>query len=390
MKVLHPQRGRDAEAVGRFVSEMRTAQTLGHPNIAQVHGMSVVDTGTGELPCVVMELLEGRTLAEQISEAGPLSPGRAITIAETLAEVLTAAHAKGLVHRDLKAENVFLVGPFRGIDRVKVMDFGMARLGSRGTPAYLAPEQCLGFAGDESADVYALGVLLFEMLTGRTPYQGRELGELVLAHLAVAPPSPSLLLPTLPAAVDAIVTRALQKDPEHRFPSMALFLRALRDPASYLDAPVVSEPAPAPEPVATPTRAPEPAPVPRRPQVIARRAPRMAVAAVAAAATLLALVSVLAAGERARPHLGRVTAVSPTTVSLTVSSCAPGARVFLDGVEVGPAGESFGVRRGRPVDLGVRAPGFLPYELRVTPTRDGKIEAVLLPRLAHEPTKPEA
>ncbi len=381
VKILHPKRAQSTEAVGRFVAELRAAQALQHPGIVKVHEMTTVHTAAGELPCIVMDLLDGQTLAEVMEDLRPLAPVRAVVIAEQLAEILAAAHARGLVHRNLKSENVFLLSGSRGLDRVRLLYFGIARLGAHGTPAYLSPEQCLGFSGDEGTDIYALGVLLFEMLAGRTPYRTRRgVAEMVIAHIAAPPPRLSQLRPGVPLALEAIVARALEKDPARRFASMSTFLEALRDPSSYVDAPAPAAPVPvAPEP-------PPARPAPRRPARAARMAAPLAAAA---AATLLALLSVFAAGSRPVPD-APIAALVPRDVSLTVTSCAPGAVVFVDGTEVGPSGSSFVVPAGKPLDLSVRAPRFISHERRFAPAADERIEVVLLPAPTSAPTKPEA
>jgi serine/threonine-protein kinase len=240
VKVLHADLATQPEVVQRFWNEARAATAIGHPGIVQV--IDFGQTADGQ-PYLLMEFLDGRSLTQTIKEEGPLAPARAIFIADQIADALAAAHAKSIVHRDLKPDNVFVLG-----NRVKVLDFGIAKLEQAeagrtrtgmvlGTPAYMAPEQCEGRPDvDARADVYAMGIVLFEMLTGRLPFSG-TFGELVVAHLTVAPPLPSSLNPAVPAALDAVVVKALAKLPEQRFAGMVELQAALRAAALPSPAP---------------------------------------------------------------------------------------------------------------------------------------------------------
>jgi eukaryotic-like serine/threonine-protein kinase len=178
-----------------------------------------------------MEALEGRSLGAVIREEGPLPVGRTLALVENVARALAAAHARGVIHRDVKPENVFVVRGHDGIERAKVLDFGIShvdlgqqritRAGSIiGTPEYMAPEQALGGEVDHRADVYALGVLAFEMLTGTLPLVGDSAVATLLAHQTRVPAAPSQLRAGVPAEVDALVLRALAKNPAERFDSM--------------------------------------------------------------------------------------------------------------------------------------------------------------------------
>jgi eukaryotic-like serine/threonine-protein kinase len=397
VKIFHPRRAGDTAALDEYATELRAVQALAHPGIARVLETTTIATPAGDLPCVVMELLEGRTLAEVLDDDGPLAPARAVMVAEQVAEALAAAHASGICHHDLKAENVFLLCGQRALDRVKLLDFAVTRLGPvHGSPAYLSPEQCLGGSGGEATDVYAVGVLLYQMLAGRLPFRARGVGDLMLAHLVGEPPPPSLLRPGVPVALDAIVARALAKSPERRFGSMTGLLAALSDPAAFHETTLASAAASAPAaalapaaPLAPPAAGAAP---PLRPPARSSRLGMPAVL-VAALGCLVALGSVLAAGERSRAD--DVTLVSPSAamppavvVSVTVTTGVIGARVFLDDADLGPAGGVFAIPAGRPVELSVRAPGHHAFDRRIVAERDVHIEAVLLPRVA--PAKPEA
>lgn len=219
VKVVRDALVADGRLLARFRREARAAASLSHPNIVAVH-----DTGMeGDLPFLVMELVPGRSLAEISWDQAPLPPHRAATIAEQIAAALAYAHARGIVHRDVSPGNV-MVTP--GGD-VKVLDFGIARVLSwtpvtgsptrHGTAAYLSPEQARGGEADERSDVYALGAVLYEMLTGRPPFEGDGAVGIAYRHLHEEPVSPRALVDGIPPALDRAVMRCLAKDPDARY-----------------------------------------------------------------------------------------------------------------------------------------------------------------------------
>ena len=249
IKVFRPTVGSGApEALERFRLEGISACRITHPNAVTVLDF---DVAAGSLAYMVMELLEGRSLAEEIESLGRLPVARARRVAADVCDVLIAAHQAGLVHRDVKPSNVFL-HQSKGEEQVKVIDFGIAKLmdadstvldsaGARrtatgvivGTPAYMAPERLNGDAYDGRADVYGVGVMLYEMLTGRLPFESKATGNWSLAMMIglSEPPLPSSVEPSVPADLDAIVRRALAKSPDAR-PSageLAQLLRASGD-----------------------------------------------------------------------------------------------------------------------------------------------------------------
>lgn len=206
-------------AVERFRREARAAARLSHPNIA-----SVFDYGEdNDDYFIVMELLPGTTLADALKEEGALAPDRAARIALQVAEALIHAHDHSLVHRDVKPGNVL----FAGEDRIKVTDFGIARLdgqtrltstgGLFGTPQYISPEQMDGKHATACSDIYAVGVMLYEMLTGRAPFDGDNAIAVAMRHLSEDIPSPRSHDPNLPEKLDAIVLKATQRDPDKRY-----------------------------------------------------------------------------------------------------------------------------------------------------------------------------
>lgn len=229
LKVLKEELAEDDRFVERFRREARAAGALSHPNIA-----GVFDFGhDGARYYIVMELAQGQDLARLLREQGPLSPERSVRIASQIAQALGHAHAAGVVHRDIKPPNV-IIGD---ADRVKVTDFGIARAvgdstltatGSvLGTAHYISPEQAGGGEVGPAADIYALGIVLYEMLTGSLPFTGDSALAVAMRHISDEIPPPSNLNPEVPASLDSVVARAAAKDPRDRFSSANQMAEAL-------------------------------------------------------------------------------------------------------------------------------------------------------------------
>jgi DNA-binding response OmpR family regulator len=228
VKVFRPWENNDTpEALERFQREGVSACRVQHPNAVQVTDFGISASGIAYL---VMELLQGVTVAELLSVEGRLTLGRCIEIMVPVCEVLAEAHAAGLVHRDIKPENVFLHNTPRG-EVVKVLDFGIATLvqkkepvdqqltrgGVIGTPSFLAPERLMGLAYDERADVYSVGVMLYQMLSGRLPFPARDEEDVYAAMMRqVTEPLPPLEVPGLREGAELLVRRALSKEAEPR------------------------------------------------------------------------------------------------------------------------------------------------------------------------------
>jgi beta-lactam-binding protein with PASTA domain/tRNA A-37 threonylcarbamoyl transferase component Bud32 len=220
VKVMHQNLAEDDEFVSRFIREARSAARLSHPNVVAVYDQGA-DQGHVFL---AMELVPGRTLRDLIRERGHITPRQTFEVMEPVLAALGAAHAAGLIHRDVKPENVLLSDD----GRVKVADFGLARAvtgatthtttGSvlMGTVAYLSPEQVTRGVADPRSDVYSAGILLFEMLTGHKPYDGDTAIQVAYRHVHDDVPPPSSLVPGLPAELDHLVTRATNRDPDQR------------------------------------------------------------------------------------------------------------------------------------------------------------------------------
>ena len=266
VKVLGGALAGDGRAAERLRREARAAGRLDHPNIARVLDLGEQDGR----PYLVMELLEGESLAARIDRAGPMAPAEAARVVAAVADALQAAHAAGVVHRDVKPGNVFLTSA----GGVKVLDFGIAAAAGEtdlttgdllGTAAYPAPERSLGRPATPAADLYSLGVVLYELLAGRRPFQGGSDVELAMAQVNARPAPLALVAPATPPALAAACEHALAKDPAARPPSAAAIARLLRSPAA-------AEPATRPLPVAA--AAPVTQPLPLNPAPPRARPPR--------------------------------------------------------------------------------------------------------------------
>src|SRR5438093_6625973 len=247
VKVLGPQFARDDSFVARFRREAQAAAALNHPNV-----VGVFDTGSDDgTHFIVMEYVHGKTLADVIREDAPLLPERAVEIAESVAGGLAFAHAQGIVHRDVKPGNIMLTPT----GDVKVMDFGIARATTSdsltqtatvlGTATYFSPEQAQGEPVDARSDIYSLGVVMYEMLTGHAPFSGESAVTIAYKHVKEEPRPPSRLNPDVPSGLDAIVMKCLAKNPANRYQNVDELLQDLRRFEAGL--PVAATPLLAPE-----------------------------------------------------------------------------------------------------------------------------------------------
>ncbi|MGB2710577.1 MAG: protein kinase, partial [Conexibacter sp.] len=230
LKLLHRRFAEDAEFVERFRREASAAAGLQHPNVVGVYDRGQWD-GTYY---IAMEYLPGRSLKDVIRQQAPLDPVRTIDITVQILKAARFAHRRGIVHRDLKPHNVLVDDE----DRVKVTDFGIARAGASdmtetgsimGTAQYLSPEQAQGHAVSAASDLYAVGVILFELLTGHVPFDAESAVSIALKHISEAPPPPSAFDPSVPSELEAIALWALEKDPAQRPPDADAFIAALEE-----------------------------------------------------------------------------------------------------------------------------------------------------------------
>jgi serine/threonine protein kinase len=237
IKILRREGQMEEQAIARFKREAKATSLINHR-----HVISVLDFG--ELPdhsaFYVMEHLEGKSLADAVDKEAPFSLSRALSICVQVTKGLKAAHDKGVVHRDLKPDNIFLVANQEIPDFVKVLDFGVAKIVSDsqqltkdgmllGTPDYMAPEQAIGMPTDHRVDIYALGVMLYEMITGELPFTGQSFMEVLSQHIHNAPPLISQRHPEIkvPGGVDDFIQKSLKKRPENRYQNMQEVLDAL-------------------------------------------------------------------------------------------------------------------------------------------------------------------
>lgn len=258
VKVLHPQFARYQEAIHRFLREARAASAINHPNIVDVTDFGILQEGPVYF---VMEFLEGTSLEDLIEKDGAVELHRALNIANQMALALEAAHDQGVIHRDLKPDNIMLLKrPGRrdlvrmvpgqnwitereeSYDFVKILDFGIAKtliadeLSAEtvqgavfGTPEYMSPEAARGEEVDHRADVYSLGVILFDMLCGRPPFEAQQSSDVLAMHIHNAPPSPREYAPhrEITEMAEQTILKAMQKNPAHRYQSMGEFRKDL-------------------------------------------------------------------------------------------------------------------------------------------------------------------
>ena len=242
LKVLNRRFSGDEAFVERFRREARSAATLSHPNVVPIYDRGEAEDGA----CYIsMEYLPGGTLKDRISRDAPMDSRTALDVAAQIAEALAAAHEGGVIHRDVKPQNVLVTR----MGDVKVGDFGIARAESAGTmtgnavlgtAAYMSPEQAAGRPVDPRSDLYSLGVVLYEMLTGEPPFAAGDSISAAMQHANEAPPPPQSRNPKVPAATNDLVLRLLSKDPDDRPPNASVLAEDLRR--------LAREPEPTPEP----------------------------------------------------------------------------------------------------------------------------------------------
>ncbi|MDQ3009830.1 MAG: protein kinase [Acidobacteriota bacterium] len=253
VKVLLPSLSRDEKMQERFRREAQSAAALNHPNIIQIYDYGISDYG----PYIVMEFVRGQSL-QQILRNGPLTVAQSVNLMEQICSAIASAHATGIIHRDLKPDNIIVEEQASGTEFAKVLDFGIAKMREAqaeesdtnvsnlanltganiiGSPAYMSPEQSMGMDLDERSDVYALGIVLYEMLTGQTPFGKASVGAMLVHQVNTSPRSISQLRDEIPDAIEAVVMKALSKDRQFRFATATEFAQELRrafdDPAEY-------------------------------------------------------------------------------------------------------------------------------------------------------------
>lgn len=235
IKLLHPEFARQPGVLVRFQREAEASAAISHPNVVGVYDVDRTADGT---PFMVSELLEGQDLSKQLEKSTRITPAQAVTIARQVCRALQAAHDKGVIHRDVKPENVFVTGTLED-PSVKVLDFGISRLegaGSSsltktgmvlGTPAYMPPEQAAGKAVDGRVDVYGVGAILYRALTGRLPYGDDEPAVTIAKLLTSEPERPRQISADIPESLEMIIQKAMAREPERRFQTLREMDQAL-------------------------------------------------------------------------------------------------------------------------------------------------------------------
>jgi eukaryotic-like serine/threonine-protein kinase len=425
VKVLPVGEASDPNVVSRFLAEARASNAIRHPNIVDIYDCGVLPDG---LPYIVMEYLEGKTLTQRLLE-GPIAQSECLDWTCQVAEALAAAHARDVVHRDLKPDNLFLVADPRRLDQkqVKVLDFGIAKLQRStfgqvhktrtgvllGTPLYMSPEQCMGSKDiDARADIYSLGVILYEMVCGCRPFDSDAVFALINMHINDRPVSPQVHRPEVRGELQDIILRALAKSPHDRQASMAELLSQLQlvrgDAkaskeallrASRLNVTAAYQAPKRPEASAAELRTLADTAVSKgstAPAASSRRFHRRFVVAGAAAIALLGAAYALSRrtiGHEPRPPMpihpapiapaqppppAPPAAPAPALLEIPIDSVPAGANVWAGDTVIGTTPMVYRAREGDPpVELVFRASGFADERMRVLPAPFLRITAHL-------------
>jgi serine/threonine-protein kinase len=436
IKVLLPQFSATPDIVQRFFNEAKAATSIRHLGIVEVYDFGLMNNGVA---FIVMEMLRGESLGSRM-RGRRMTPQAYLSTVRQICGALGAAHDLGIVHRDLKPDNVFLVpdGEVETGERIKLLDFGIAKLSLEspgtanqtrtgsvmGTPAYMAPEQCRGVKVDHRADIYSLGCILFEMVTGRPPFRGEGFGDVLAAHIYAKHDPIETLAPNAPPGVARLIDRLLAKDPAERPQTTRELIAEIDDVGAALSSTVGAttprrgivaiEPPPFPlgsvAPAATtvPPAWSDAAPA-KRPSPASRAGRRMLgiAAALAAAGIAIAIVATAGPGEVAPRTIEAaavvasappavptvldagvaVAAPAPELVNVEIDSTPSNARVWLDGKDLGATPYRGTVPRSEAtLQLLVRHAGFDDFRrdvhpsaqiselARLTPTRGTRVQ----------------
>jgi len=430
IKVLRGEMATDTDVNERFLQEARAASAIGNPHIIDISDFGQLPDGSTYF---VMEFLDGKSLSQIVSEeGGPIPVPRLCQIGKQMAQALAAAHAANIVHRDLKPDNVMLINRGSEKDFVKILDFGIAKVGGAtkkmtragsvfGTPHYMSPEQAAGATVDHRTDIYALGVILYEMACGKVPFDADNFMGILTQHMYKAPVPIRALVPEIdvPAGLDAIVLKCLTKKPEGRYDTMEQLVGDLEKldhgvlpdavqemmarsggfnvPADYFRSTAM------------------PAPVPASPLAPVKRWPLYA--AIAAVATVLGVVAVGLVGksssstaETRKPvapiaavTVPVVTAVAPsappavtlapvaTTREVLVSVAPSDATVTRDGKDLGPQPVELHLADGERASLVLTHKGYKPKTVTVNgndPRQSFSLDSLYPGAAANAGTKP--
>jgi serine/threonine-protein kinase len=421
IKVLHPRLAADPQVVSRFFQEARASNAIRHPNIVEAYDYGTLPDGASY---IIMEYLEGESLAARLQRRGRLPLRAALDIAHQTAGALAAAHEKSIVHRDLKPDNLYLTRDPRvpGGELLKVLDFGIAKLAASidgqishktrtgtlmGTPLYMSPEQCRGVREvDHRSDIYSLGCILFEMLVGEPPFNSEGFGALVNMHINQAPERPSRRNPDVPSAVDRIVMKMLAKKADDRQVNMegvqhALAPELARAPLPPAETPTIAARSGARSVFAGTTLSDASAAVSTE-QIDRGRRRGLRVAAVAGALALAAGFVALRRGSEKEhaPPVAAAPAPAVTakpapdpTIEAALDSTPPGALVTIDGVAIGTTPMTWRTAPStKPTTLTFALEGYKPEMINTLPTAGLRLAPALkrLPSKHHHAARPAA
>lgn len=326
MKVLLPNMGNDPELADRFLREIKVQAALDHPNIARLHTAQQA----GDQLCMIMEFVEGKSL-EELLQHGPIGLRDAVSYVSQVLEALAYAHARGVVHRDIKPGNIMLTPT----GTVKLMDFGIARMKADrrltqtgrtvGSLYYMSPEQIKGGEPDPRSDLYSLGVTMYEMVTGRKPFEGTSDYSIMAAHLQQTPAAPIEVVPGVPTDLSEIILMAISKDPATRFQTAEAFRHALANvaggaPPSPVAQTRIMPPAPhaMPPPVPPPVYSAPPVPSMPPPAPVAKTGSRRGLyMALGSVATLIVLVAAAIEGPKLLRTRAQDAAAKPPEITAT-------------------------------------------------------------------------
>ncbi|MEO8878514.1 MAG: serine/threonine-protein kinase, partial [Polyangiaceae bacterium] len=342
IKVLRGDFARDKEITDRFLQEAKAASSIGNPHIVDISDFGQLPDGAAYF---VMEFLDGKSLAGVMDESRPMPTARLTHLAKQIAQGLSAAHAAGIVHRDLKPDNVIVIKRGNDTDFVKILDFGIAKVGGEtakitragsvfGTPHYMSPEQAAGAPVDQRTDVYALGIILYEMASGKVPFDADNFMGILTQHMYKAP-VPMLALvpqPNVPPGLDAIALKCLSKKQEGRYASMDDLIEDLsaveagNTPRAVGEMMARSGGFNLPADYFANQRGVMPAPVPATPANGARsRMPLFAVISAVASIALVALVVLLASGNGSKNQPVQIVPASAALIASEAASASAAA-----------------------------------------------------------------
>ena len=449
IKVLNRQYSSNPQMVSRFISEARAVNQIRHRNIIDIFSFGALEDGR---QYYVMEMLEGMTLSDFMKERGRIPPDVAIPIFRSLARALDAAHAAGIAHRDLKPENIFLSFDEDGGIFPKLLDFGIAKLlatdggagGQKtrtgtpmGTPYYMSPEQCRGKNVDHRTDIYSFGIMVHEVLSGKLPFDGDDMMDLLIKQTTAAAPPLSSIAPELPVALDAPLLQMLEKDAAMRPESLSAAVEGLARAASGAGLNVVVAVGTSADPRRTPRMTPDLSPselgrmveartmmdastsgVPTLDRADARVTPPAKsrtgmLAAIGAVCMIVGGGSVVFMMTRPKPTIaqiaprtdvalptpstpvvipapsaGTLAVDAPAEVSVTVRSVPEHAAIYIGDERIGVAPGPVKIRRSDKVKLVLKAEGFAPTEVEVEAKQDTTVSAKLTKAVTARHPKP--